>query len=96
MISKAHACLFTKQDCKPCTETKEFLHSLYDEEPDYGLYVSELKKENHTALVCAYELDKFPTLLLVDDQGHELTRVVGGREVRKQLPGMLNTLLALG
>ena len=92
MTSKIHACLFTKEACLPCTVTKDYLSSLVREENDFANQVSILQKENHSALVAAYELEKYPTLLLVDNHGEELARLVGGKKVREYLPGILRTL----
>ena len=45
-------------------------------------WLSILKKENHSALVEAYELNLYPTLLIVGPNGTELDRVVGGAAIR--------------
>ena len=94
MTSRSHACLFTKDHCLPCTKTKDYLREVLAEGDNLGQFISVLKKENHTALVTAYELDTYPTLLLVDSLGNEQARVVGGKKVREILPGMLKTLEA--
>ena len=44
-----------------------------------------MKKENHSALVAAYELEKFPTLLLLTKEGEEVRRFVGGEQIRAVL-----------
>ncbi len=53
-----------------------------------------MQKENHSALVAAYELNLYPTLLVVNSEGIELDRVVGGKNVREQLLNILNTITA--
>ncbi len=89
MASKA--ILFTKEDCLPCAQTKLFISDVCDEQLVHD-YVVVMKKENHSALVAAYELELFPTLLLVNSQGEESSRVVGGKNIRTQLPYILKGL----
>lgn len=93
MASKA--ILFTKEDCLPCAQTKLFISDVCDEQLVHDHMVM-LKKENHSALVAAYELALFPTLLLVDGQGEESSRIVGGKNIRTQLPYILKGLQEAG
>ena len=53
-----------------------------------------MQKENHSALVVAYELNLYPTLLVVDEYGKELQKIVGGKNVRENLVNILNTIKA--
>lgn len=76
----SHAVLFTKENCRPCTETKGFIHENVPD--DLKQHLSIFQKENHTALVIAYNLELYPTLLVVDKNGREMDRVVGGKKVR--------------
>lgn len=92
MTTSSRAVLFTKDNCPPCKETKEFLKELLTEEPGLGTHISTLQKENHSALVHAYQLDLFPVLLVVDELGNELGRITGGKKVRANLHGVLLTL----
>ena len=80
--SKSHAVLFTKDKCKPCIETKLFIGDVFDQYPELTDTLSILKKENHSALVEAYDLELYPTLLIVGPNGTELDRVVGGAAIR--------------
>ena len=80
--SKAHALLFTKDKCKPCTETKLFIRDIFDHSPELGDTLSTLRKDRHSALVEAYGLNLYPTLLVVGPNGIELDRVVGGAAIR--------------
>ena len=80
--SRTHAVLFTKERCKPCIETKLFIGDFLDNSPVLRDELSILKKENHSALVEAYELNLYPTLLIVGPNGTELDRVVGGAAIR--------------
>jgi hypothetical protein len=86
------AVLFTKQDCLPCITTKDALNKILKLNPACGNYIATLEKENHSALVAAYELEMYPTLLVVDDKGEEVGRFTGGKKVREYLPGILSTL----
>ena len=92
--SRTHAVLFTKEKCKPCIETKLFIGDFLDVHPPLTDVLSILKKENHSALVEAYELNLYPTLLIVGPNGTELDRVVGGQEIRNNLKGILIALRA--
>ena len=88
-ISRQRAILFTKEDCKPCELTKELVFAL---KPALHENLSVMKKENHSALVIAYELNLFPTLLIVDDHGEEIERIVGGQKIRDNIVNLLYTL----
>ena len=46
------------------------------------------------ALVESYSLNLYPTLLIVGPNGTELDRVVGGKEIRNNLKGILIALRA--
>ena len=80
--SRTHAVLFTKEKCNPCIETKLFIGDFLDNNSALRDELSILKKENHSALVEAYELNLYPTLLIVGPNGTELDRVVGGAAIR--------------
>ena len=83
------AVLFTKQNCPPCAATKEFVFALRTELTEN---LSLMQKENHSALVAAYELNLYPTLLVVDEYGKQLQKIVGGKAVRESLVNILNTI----
>ena len=89
MASKA--ILFTKENCPPCIKTKEFINVAVDEYLA-AEHLVVMKTENHSALVAAYELDLFPTLLLVNGQGEEMNRIVGGQNIRGQIQYILEGL----
>ena len=88
-ISKA--ILFTKKDCLPCAQTKLFISDVCDEQLVHD-YLVVMQKENHSALVAAYELEMFPTLLVVTSTGEESSRVVGGKNIRTQIEYILKGL----
>ena len=83
------AVLFCKQNCGPCEATKDFVFAL---RPQLTEYLSIMQKENHSALVVAYDLELYPTLLVVDEYGKELQKIVGGKNVRENLVNILNTI----
>ena len=93
--SDYHAVLFTKEGCPPCIATKEYLKTLIDARAHTVDYISTLKKENHQALVEAYNLTLYPTLLIVDRLGEEQDRIVGGNAIRENLAGLLRALQIL-
>ena len=86
-ISKA--ILFTKENCIPCDKTKAFVETI-----NAGLSQNlvVMQKENHSALVAAYELEKYPTLLLVTKTGEVVNRFVGGETIRTVLMPTLNEI----
>ena len=81
-ISRVHAVLFTKEACKPCVQTKEFIYDLLESNLHLTETLSFMKKENHSALVEAYELNLYPTLLITGPNGLEIEKIVGGKAVR--------------
>lgn len=83
------AILFTKRNCAPCQATKEFAHAIKTELTEY---LSIMDKDNHSALVVAYDLSLYPTLLVVDEYGHELKKIIGGKSVREHLVPTLQTI----
>lgn len=93
--SDMHAVLFTKEDCAPCNGVKDHLHKLIQARANTVDYISTLKKENHQALVEAYNLKLFPTLLIVDRTGEEQDRITGGNAIKENLAGLLRALQIL-
>lgn len=79
--------LFTKEDCLPCAQTKKYLYdNFYTEVDDFRLLdvLTVMKKEDHPALIAAFKIELFPTLL-IHQEGRELDRVIGGRDIRGNL-----------
>lgn len=87
----SRAVLFTKRNCPPCTETKNFALGL---ENDLLTHLSFMDKDYHSALVAAYDLKLYPTLLIIDKDGLEVQKIIGGKVVREQLVNVLNTIKA--
>lgn len=93
--TSSHAVLFTKDKCAPCVGAKSKLKEVLDENPNFANAISVMQKENHPALVSAYDLQLFPTLLIVDSLGEERDRIVGGSKIIDQLKGVLFTLTTI-
>ena len=87
--SRLHACLFTKEGCPPCIQTKEFAYDIIENNLHLAETLSFLKKENHSALIEAYQLNLYPTLLVIGPNGIEIERIVGGKAVREVLESKL-------
>ena len=81
-ISRTHAVLFTKEKCGPCIKTKEFVYDLLEHNLALTETLSFMKKENHSALVESYELNLYPTLLVVGPNGLLIDKIVGGAAIR--------------
>ena len=56
---------------------------------DLSETLSFMRKEAHSALVEAYQLNLYPTLLIVGPNGLEIERIVGGKAVREVLEDKL-------
>ena len=93
--SDLHAVLFTKEGCPPCNAVKTHLADLIESRAHTVDYISTLKKENHQALVEAYDLKLYPTLLIVDRNGEEQDRLIGGQLIKDNLAGLLRALQML-
>ena len=90
-MATSKAILFTKEDCLPCAQTKLFISDVCDEKL-VADYLVTMQMENHSALVAAFELEKFPTLLIVTSLGEETSRIVGGKNIRTQIEYILRGL----
>ena len=84
-ISKTRFVLFKKENCGPCARLQKYLDHYLPEHPEYAEHLSVLQIENHTALREAYDLNLFPTLLIVDDEGKEQDRIVGGKWIHETI-----------
>lgn len=71
--------LFKKQGCYPCKTAQENLDRVLSKFPEYHKYIAVLQKENHQALVVSYDLNLYPTVLVMDEESNELSRKVGAR-----------------
>lgn len=90
----SRATLFTKEDCLPCAQTKKYLFDhFYQDEADFRLLdvLTVLKKEDHPALVASFDLNLYPTLVIHED-GKEVRKIVGGKNIRGNLRYILTEL----
>ena len=79
-ISNQRLILFTKKDCGPCKRVKNFLRV-----NGYLDKVTILEKENHPALVSAFQLGLYPTLVVAE--GPDMIRKYeGSKLVQVNLP----------
>jgi hypothetical protein len=70
---------FKKQECNPCKVTEEGLNAVLQQRPELGPIVHVMQKEYHSALVHSYDLQTYPTVLILDKNGDEVARRVGAR-----------------
>ena len=90
----SRATLFTKENCAPCLNTKKYLFdNFYQDEGDQRLLdvLTVLRKEDHPALVAAFDLNLYPTLVIHED-GKEVQKVVGGKNIRGNIRYILTEL----
>lgn len=69
---------FKKHECTPCKHAQQELSRVLDKHPELQKYVVILQKEEHPALVAAFELNLYPTVLIMD-KDQEVSRKVGAR-----------------
>lgn len=79
------AVLFKKEGCKPCQLAQKNLQEVLLKNKHLEEYIRVLDIKNHTALRGVYCLEKFPTLILLNRNGQEIKRTVGGRNLTKEL-----------
>ena len=89
LISKA--VLFTKENCAPCLNLKAFLARFPDDKTEH---LTIMNSEHYPTLMGAYDIDKFPTLMLLNGEGEEITRIVGGKKIEANLLNTLNPINA--
>ena len=70
---------FKKDDCGPCVQVMENLQKVLFNSPEYAELVTVMQKENHSALVAAYELSLYPTVLILDKDNNEISRKIGAK-----------------
>jgi len=93
--SRKHLVLFKKENCPPCGRVAQRLESIISREPNLVHQISVLRKEYHSALLSAYKIDMFPTMLLVNSNGEELERWIGGTACYDVLHDELKTCQSL-
>ena len=75
---------FAKEDCAPCLNTKVALDYVLIEHPEYRDIVTVMIKENHPALVAAYDLKMYPTVIIFDENNQEITRRIGQHNLTRE------------
>ena len=94
---KPYAVLFTKRNCGPCVQTKQCLNEVIAADERLYEVISTLEVEQHSSLRECYNLNKFPTLIITDqnehgDDGDEIRRIVGGKAIRAELADILKEI----
>ena len=84
-ISKKRFVIFKKNNCTPCGRLQKYLDHYLPQHPEYEEHTSILQVENHSALREAYDIRLFPTLLIVDNEGIEVDRIVGGKNIHETI-----------
>jgi thiol-disulfide isomerase/thioredoxin len=80
----ARLVFFKKKGCEPCKLATRELRQVLDQYPEYEPYVKVMLKENVPSLVAAYELELYPTVLIMDKNNNELSRKVGSSMLTQQ------------
>lgn len=93
MTSKA--ILFVKDGCAPCQMVKQHVNSVLTKDPGYGRHISVMKGSKYPVLAEEYKVKLFPTLLIIDSDGEEIGRLVGGRNIAVDLRGVLFALYSI-
>lgn len=70
---------FKKENCNPCSVATECLNTVLADRPELDYIVHSMQKEYHSALIAAYDLNTYPTVLILDKDGNEVARRVGAR-----------------
>lgn len=90
-----HLSFFKKQECLPCKQAEENLQAVLHLHPEYRRYVTVLQKENHPALVAAFDLNLYPTVLIQNKKNEEIARKVGVRFLSQEWWGAALTAIHL-
>ena len=89
-----HALLFTKKECPPCLRTKQYVSRMLNDESDLKEFITLFDKETQTQMVREYNLTLFPSLVVVDSDGIEVDRLVGGNVVTSNIRSVLLSMRA--
>jgi len=57
------------------------LDKVIHKHPEFVPYTSQLWKENHPSLVESYELELFPTLIILNSDLDEINRITGSKNL---------------
>ena len=69
--------------------------SVLEKNPGYGRHISVMNEKKYPVLVEEYKVNLFPTLLIIDSDGEEMGRLVGGRNIAMDLRGVLFALYTI-
>ena len=84
---------FKKENCAHDLNVQQQLDEVLYLYPEFRNYAVVMQKENHPALVAAFELKMYPTVLILDATGNEISRKVGSKYLTKEW--WINALTAL-
>ena len=73
--------LFKKENCAPCMNVGLILNPILEANPKYRPLITVLQKEHHTQLVKEYNLNMYPTLIILDRDMNEISRKVGQKSL---------------
>lgn len=83
--NKPHSlAFFKKRECLPCAAADATLRGVLNSTPEYRDYINVFQKEDHPALVAAFDLNLYPTVLILNDKGEEISRKVGARYLSEE------------
>ena len=94
-MTTSKAILFVKDSCAPCQLVKDHMNFVLEKNPGYGRHISVMKESKYPVLVEGCNVDLFPTLLVIDSEGEEMGRIVGGRNIAMDLRGVLFALYSI-
>ena len=80
----ARLIFFKKEGCGPCEMALDALKTVLEQRPDYRQIVTIIQKEKVPSLVAAYELELYPTVLIMDIDNNELSRKVGSSSLTQE------------
>jgi len=87
--------LFTKEGCPPCGLVKQNITALRlrEDTAPMTFYINIKDKDLYPHLREEYGgIDLFPTLLLLNRDGEEISRVVGGKKIFENLESILRQI----
>ena len=73
----ARLIVFKKEDCEPCKWVTATLNVVLSAHPEWDQYISIIYKEENPALVAAYELRRYPTVLIMDADSNVISQKIG-------------------
>lgn len=71
------------------------MNFVLEKNPGYGRHISVMKESKYPVLAEEYNVELFPTLLIIDSKGEEMGRLVGGRNIAMDLRGVLFALYTI-